>query len=509
MLENLNNNEALQYQKLSQEECESRGILGRLVGKIADWKRATRNGRKYTADLWEKVFESPIMKEKIENRCCFGELGHPEDRTEIDMEKIAVCLAEPPKKSKDGFLYGVFDILPTPNGKILKSLCDYGCNVGVSSRGSGDTYTDEDGNEQVDPDTYECECFDIVLIPAVKEARLQYVKESLETSKKSLNESLKELVDSASLNDKKIMTETLDQLKINYSSNDGGVVDYIQAENESSVATDGWTVVRELQESLKKNKSLEDKVASLQEQLSVSHTKGYKQEEMIENYKSSIEKLSKSSKQVVSLQTQIKQLQEKLQKRDNDIASYKSMISSLKEQNESMHASATRLTEQAEQKHSNEVALKKQITLLEQSVKRQESQSDSRCKLLEENIQELKKDSAIANEQYKKKVAEAQSLAEKYKKIAKSAVDKYIESQARMVGVSTSDIKGRLDENYSFKDIDRVCEDLQQYKVNISKLPFNLATSKVKLKESKEAILPTDVNQDDELDEQLKRLANL
>ena len=156
MLESFNNK--FEYTKLTEEEQQKRGILGRLTGIIADTKNATRNGRKYSKELWEKVFENPIMQEKINNRCCFGELGHPSDREEIDMEKIAVCLAETPKEGKDGNLYGVFDILSTPNGRILKSLCDYGCTVGVSSRGTGDLYTDEDGNEAVDPDTYDCEC---------------------------------------------------------------------------------------------------------------------------------------------------------------------------------------------------------------------------------------------------------------------------------------------------------------------------------------------------------------
>ena len=98
------------------------------------------------------------MQEKIKNGVCFGELGHPVDRTEIDMEKIAICLREQPVKNEKGQLCAVFDILDTPNGRILKTLCDYGSTVGVSSRGQGDLITDANGNECVDPDTYECEC---------------------------------------------------------------------------------------------------------------------------------------------------------------------------------------------------------------------------------------------------------------------------------------------------------------------------------------------------------------
>ena len=186
MLESLNTNN-LEYQKLTKDEMSRRGILGRLVGACADIINPTRNGRKYSEKLWENVFEDPIMKERIENGVCYGELGHPADREETDMEKIAVCLAEVPKKGADGKLRAVFDILNTPNGRILKSLCDYGSTLGISSRGSGDLEVGYDGQESVNPDTYNCEGFDIVLIPAVKDARLQYVTESFHLNEGAVN----------------------------------------------------------------------------------------------------------------------------------------------------------------------------------------------------------------------------------------------------------------------------------------------------------------------------------
>ena len=98
------------------------------------------------------------MEEKIKNKVVFGELGHPSDRTETDISKAAIVLSEKPKLKRDGKLYGVFDILDTPNGRILKTLCDYGTTIGVSSRGEGDVVEDYDGQESVDPDTYSCEC---------------------------------------------------------------------------------------------------------------------------------------------------------------------------------------------------------------------------------------------------------------------------------------------------------------------------------------------------------------
>lgn len=215
MLESMNNT-ALEYKKLTPEEMAERGILGRLVGVCASFAAPTRNGRKYPEKLWENIFNSDIMKERIANGVCFGELGHPADREETDMEKICICMPEEPKKGPDGKLRAVFDILDTPNGRILKSLCDYGSTLGISSRGSGDLETDFDGQESVNPDTYNCEGFDIVLLPGVKDARLQYVTESLDRKKhnKTLRQQLQESINNETDDNKKIMKESLNTLGI-------------------------------------------------------------------------------------------------------------------------------------------------------------------------------------------------------------------------------------------------------------------------------------------------------
>ena len=204
---------AFEYRKLSKDEMDSRHILGRIVGPIADYKNPTRNGRKYTEKLWNKTFDDPIVKEKIENKCLYGELGHPEDRLDTDMSKICICMAEQPKKSTDGKLYGVFDILDTPNGRILKTLLDYGTTIGVSSRGEGDLISDYMGEEIVDPDTYQYECHDAVLLPAVKAARLTPVTESLHQGK-TLKQALLEDLNRSSDNDKLVMNDTLESLGI-------------------------------------------------------------------------------------------------------------------------------------------------------------------------------------------------------------------------------------------------------------------------------------------------------
>ena len=199
--------EALQMQPLSEEEKASRHILGRLYGPIATCKEGTRNGRKYNKELWIKALNDEIFQEKIANKSLFLELGHPADREETDMSCVCACIPEMPKIVNDD-LYAYVDILDTPNGRLLKTFCDYGFVPGISSRGSGDIMA----NDEVDPETFFLETWDIVQLPAVKKARLAMC-ESL-NNKKSLKVALQESYDAANDEDKKVMKETLDNLDI-------------------------------------------------------------------------------------------------------------------------------------------------------------------------------------------------------------------------------------------------------------------------------------------------------
>jgi hypothetical protein len=198
--------EALQMQPLSEEEKASRHILGRLYGPIATTKEKTRNGRGYNKELWEKALSDEIFREKIANKSLFLELGHPLDREETDMEKVCACIPEMPK-IVDGDLYAYVDILDTNNGRLLKTLCDYGFVPGISSRGSGDIMA----NDDVDPETFFLETWDIVQLPAVKKARLS-VCESL--GSKTLTMALRESLEKATDEEKAEIKETLDKLNI-------------------------------------------------------------------------------------------------------------------------------------------------------------------------------------------------------------------------------------------------------------------------------------------------------
>lgn len=517
MLESLND-DILTYQKLSSDEMQRRGILGRLVGPCASFSAPTRNGRKYSESLWEKVFSNPIMQEKIENKVCFGELGHPSDREDIDMSRACVCLAEVPKKGKDGKLRAIFDILSTPCGQILKQLCDYGSTLGISSRGSGDTYYDENGEETVDESTYNCECFDVVYLPAVKEARLKYVTESLNTKKdnKTLAEALKETVNSADASQQKVMMETLNSIGINlnesHTSSDGA--SYINEGTEKKdVGNAEASMIRELQESLKRQRDAESQVRRLQEKLSVCYTKEKSLNEKISKYEKVTRNLSDKSKSAEALETKVKSLEDSLQESKNEIRKKDNQIKFLTERVNATKGKVELKNEDYKNLQSTLKAKDTQIKKLQERVNSVRESYEDKIVGLNESIADLKKDGSILKSQMSDRLEKAEKLVEKYKNTAKKAVDKYISVQATRFGINESDIKRRLPDNFSFADIDSVCESLKTFKGNIDRLPFNLSETKknnvkVKVTESVETIMPTN-GVDDSIDEGLMSLAGL
>lgn len=510
MLESLKDNK-LEYKKLTEEEMKSRGILGRLVGVCADFITPTRNNRLYGEDLWERVFNDPLMKERIQNGVCYGELSHPVDRAETDMEKVAVCLAEQPKKGPDGKLRAVFDILSTPNGKILKALCDYGSKLGISSRGQGDTLPGDDGNECVDPDTYSCEGFDVVLIPAVKDARLEYVTESLNTQK-SLQESLKTLVESADEKDKKVMEETIKDLNLENSGEDVSEVNKIDADDEKEVADNaGNKLMSDLQEALKQNKKSQKQIIKLQEQLSVGNAEGMKMKEKLVAYRKLTESLSQSlailkSEQgqgILALRESLKDKDDKLNKAENKLQIAESKLRREKHINESLQDRLNTIETAMDKSEKRERTLR-------ESFDSRISTSKEENQRLHIQLEEQTKDFQLKEKQSAKKLHESMQLVEKYKDTARKAISKYIDLQANQIGVKPEEIKNRLGETYSFAEIDRICEDLRAYKISVNKLPFQLNESespRIKYKkQTKEKILPR--NDDDVIDTSLLSFTN-
>ena len=492
------------------------------------------------------------MEEKIKNKVVLGELGHPADRTETDITQAAIALAEKPKFGKDGKLYGVFDILNTPNGKILKTLCDYGTTIGVSSRGEGDVIEDYEGNEAVDPDTYSCETWDAVLLPAVKEARMSYVTEALNKKKynKTLRQKLSEEIDKAEQTDKKIMEETLDKLNISLNESDTldesavesseytkvlkaihdaikddddieslkeylkDIIGYChkmaddydielnedlnteECENketqkitEEVVDNQSDDILTELQEALKDKAELEESIAEVQNKLAVSDAKVESLEEELNKYKVLAGRLSSKAKES-------KGLSEKINKLEESISDSEKTIKQLKAARVANATKTKSLTESISKEKEDKQKLSEDLKTAKGEVEK-----------LTEELNDVKADLDIKEKQAKQKAEKLMKVVEAYKKVANDTMKRYIESKATMYGLSFNEVRNRLPKSYSADDVDSVCESLRKYNINVNTLPVGIKP-RIRFTESRNDNLRIE-NEADEINDELMEMAGL
>lgn len=156
-------------------ECSNSVVLATLRGPALDYIRDTRNNRRYEEDLWDSVAKSDYVKELLETKNFLGEPDHPmqwENRADIHYPYVSHAVRELIKRPELGYYEVVIDILDTPNGRILKTLIDYGVKLGVSSRGSGSTIRKNNRNI-VDKRTYKFITIDVVPMPGNRSARME------------------------------------------------------------------------------------------------------------------------------------------------------------------------------------------------------------------------------------------------------------------------------------------------------------------------------------------------
>lgn len=484
-MEKLNNN--LSYTT----ETKRKGVLGTLEGICADCIQTTRNGRKYNDEVWQHAFNDPLVKEQFANGGIFGQLGHPkEDQSENEeFNCIAICMPNPPKKGSDGKLRGRWDILDTPNGRILKCLCDYGYKIGISSRGNGDIVTDFDGNESVDPETFEFKAFDAVLLPAVKEARLNLVTESLNDKDKKFKKALQESIDNSNDVDKAVMLKTLEDLGINYIDShetEGEDLSEIAVTYPKNVAdSDGMNLVDDLQAALKEINDLKMQLFDLNEQISVSNTKEIRLENQISKLQNALVKSKQSTKVAEAMKKQLLSMKGQLEQSVVEQQRQKKLAESYKNKLNEVEGSKSQLNESIETNQEIIKSLQNKIKSLQDNVEKNSLQNRDIVESLQQEVTALKSDSKLKHSQYTKKLAESTQQVDKYKNIAKIAIDKYIECKCTTLGIKPEDVKSRLNESFSFKEIDDVCESLRGYNLNISKLPFQVSNIKnISMKEN-------------------------
>lgn len=142
----------------------SAAILGTYEGECADANITNANGLDITRPVWETVFASDEYKKAIKLQHYIGFLGHPEDPNCMDFEHACIVMTEG-HIDDSGKIYGKFNLIDTPVGRVVKAFQDAGVQFGISVRGAGDII-----DNSVDPDTFVFRGFDLVTFPAYPDA---------------------------------------------------------------------------------------------------------------------------------------------------------------------------------------------------------------------------------------------------------------------------------------------------------------------------------------------------
>ena len=134
-----------------------------------------RNGRVYPMEILEKEV-TRYNKKFINESRAYGELGHPEGPT-VNLERVSHIVTELYPDGKN--FIGEAKIMETPMGKIVKSIMDEGCKLGVSSRGMG-SLDQKNGANYVRDDFYLATAADIVADPSAPNAFVEGIMEGKE-----------------------------------------------------------------------------------------------------------------------------------------------------------------------------------------------------------------------------------------------------------------------------------------------------------------------------------------
>jgi len=133
-----------------------KGVLCKVVYPICNIDEKNQNHRVYSKALWEKVLAEENFVRKQQERTLFGQAEHPEE-TQSDLQLTSHIITKTWIDEASNKVYQEMDVLNTPCGKIINTLLEAGCLVGVSTRAEGELEEVTEGNEthyNVLPESY-------------------------------------------------------------------------------------------------------------------------------------------------------------------------------------------------------------------------------------------------------------------------------------------------------------------------------------------------------------------
>lgn len=135
-----------------------------------------RNGRMYPEEVMDREVERYI-REKIEKKSAFGELGHP-DSPSINLDRISHLITSLRKEGTNWI--GKAKILDTPMGRIAEGILKGGGRIGTSSRALGSLKMNNEGINVVQSDFMLSTAGDLVSDPSAPDAWVQGIMEGAE-----------------------------------------------------------------------------------------------------------------------------------------------------------------------------------------------------------------------------------------------------------------------------------------------------------------------------------------
>lgn len=482
--------------KLNEDHAPRKGCLGRIEGICADYANPTRNGRFYPRELWENVFNDDLIKESLESKTLIGELDHPEERFEPLAKEACVVMTDYRFDDDKKVVWGGFDVLDTPAGRILKSLLDYGCVMGVSSRGQGDIINNGQ-YEEVSPDTYEFACFDVVTTPAVMSAR-QKVTEGVHKQKiKGLNESIIEQVNNSTTNSE--LDTILRVVESTGLSNLSAVKKAIKDKRKSIV--EGKTISEKTKEDLHKAKI---QVNQLQKQLDEQSAKTIREQRELQSatstltsqvlaYKHREEKLMET---IDSLKSTISSQKEAISSKRSSIVENRKTIENLQLTIESLEKSLEKSVAKYEAVLNNESALRAQIT---ESAEREEeltnklAEKDAKISELNESVKSLTSKTHSTLNESKRRANEASRQLDSFR-------NRFIESMCKAYSLDSSVIKNSISKDATAESVETTIKQYVEKLDRYTSLPFSSSSIPSGVKILKENLKSSAEEHDEELE---------
>lgn len=482
--------------------------IGNISGLCADYSQATYNGRPYDK-IYERILNGQDFRfnEMMKRGGIPCELGHPTDydpdgnpRTETDPTKVAVILTEV-KKGGPQQLIANGKILDTPNGRIFKTLSEF-YDFGLSSRGSyeidTDDYSEVEGPNGWNQDSYVFKGYDLVLIPANIKSVLS-VTEGVESPKKIVKvarESIDvNLLAKASQVSEEDVNLALDNLfKVN---------------EEAKMAEE--VTVPELKEKIEEVKAEEkgdepnDKVEEVKE-TEVEEKKEESEPTLITDGES----LEKIKADLETALDEIASLKESKEKDGLELSNRDAEITKLTSDNEDLKAELEERIAESEELSEKFKLLQDMSTKLLESYRKAKEKFEEGVKSAEAEesmkgeVEELKG----KLDESQRKEAEATECLQKEKLISShlrkelvAAKESLISNYSMAYGISEKALKNNLGKNYTVSGIKSAAESLSK-QVVIPSMP--IPTVARKRSSSTESLMATDEVEREILD-QIKR----